>query len=123
MKATGNTPPIAIKNKNKWIELDRKRWATMFNVKMSEKAPDNFPVNTVYIQRALTAISMSMPEKLPEAIDEMYRGFWVERNEGKIATEGLPKYLSNVFGKEGAEKILKEVRELSPTMQPHRRRN
>jgi 2-hydroxychromene-2-carboxylate isomerase len=79
MKACNNTPPIAIKNKDKWIAIERLRWARLFNIPMCEEIPEGFPPMTLAIQRALCALSMDRPSAVPVALDALYHALWVER--------------------------------------------
>ncbi|TKX26241.1 DSBA-like thioredoxin domain-containing protein 1 [Elsinoe australis] len=50
MKACNNTPPLRIKNKDKFINKDRLRWAKSFNIPISETTPEGFPTNTVSVR-------------------------------------------------------------------------
>ncbi|KAK5009213.1 hypothetical protein LTR16_005486, partial [Cryomyces antarcticus] len=84
MKACGNTPPIKIKNKDKWIDIERLRWASSFRIPMAATMPDGFPPLTLSCQRALCALLLAVPEaqaqeKLTAAFDALYHAFWVER--------------------------------------------
>jgi 2-hydroxychromene-2-carboxylate isomerase len=83
MMATGNTAPIKIKNKDKWIEADRKRWAKAFNIPMKDNHPPNFPPLTLYIMRALAALTIisSDQEMLCKALDGFFEEFWCKHTE------------------------------------------
>ncbi|SLM34514.1 2-hydroxychromene-2-carboxylate isomerase [Lasallia pustulata] len=89
MKATGNRAPLEIKNKDKWIELERLRWAKQFNT-----------------QRALCALSQIAPEKVPDAIAALYHAFWVEGQ--KIEK---PDVIEAVLGKAFTSDLAKRVME------------
>jgi len=65
MKACGNTPPIQIKNKDKWINIERLRWARLFNVPMHEQMPEGFPPLTLGVCRKL--IMWRNPRHRPKA--------------------------------------------------------
>ncbi|KAF2015883.1 HCCA isomerase/glutathione S-transferase kappa [Aaosphaeria arxii CBS 175.79] len=99
MKACGNTPPIMVKNKGKWINLERKRWAKYFNVPMSDRAPPGFPINTLPIQRVLVSLSLSHPELIPKAFDAFYKDFWVQWKEPH-KPENIFKLVAEIVGSE-----------------------
>ncbi|KAF2644211.1 HCCA isomerase/glutathione S-transferase kappa [Massarina eburnea CBS 473.64] len=108
MKACGNTPPIHIKNKDKWITTERLRWATYFQVPISTTSPPNFPINTLPIQRVLAALSLSHPQSLPAAFSLFWQNFWVHYNE-PTAPENLVALVGTLVGsREAAEKVLGE---------------
>ncbi|KAF2084260.1 HCCA isomerase/glutathione S-transferase kappa [Saccharata proteae CBS 121410] len=116
MKACGNTAPINIKNKDKWIETERLRWARLFDIPMAKSMPEGFPPLTINVQRALTALSLSNPEALPDAISAFYKAFWqetkpIQRNETILAA------LIPVIGEKDANNVIemigqKEVKDL-----------
>ncbi|KAJ5579922.1 thioredoxin-like protein [Penicillium hispanicum] len=112
MRACNNTPPINVKNKDKWINAERIRWARYFSVPIANSTPEGFPVRTLSVQRALGAISQMAPEKLPSAIEALYRSFWVDRNSKIGEPEGFTPVLETVLGKQGTQDVL------SATSQP-----
>ncbi|KAF9692482.1 hypothetical protein EKO04_009484 [Ascochyta lentis] len=111
MNTCGNTPPIAIKNKDKWINTERKRWATYFNIPISQDAPPGFPINTLPIQRALTSLSISHPQSLASAISLFYENMWVQWGEPTKA-ENLLAILRTVVG---SDEVARKVLERSKT--------
>ncbi|KAI0010588.1 thioredoxin-like protein [Xylariaceae sp. FL0662B] len=79
MKACGNTAPIRIKNKDKWINTERVRWARLFGIPMREDPPPDFPPNTLETMRALSAIpNGSQQDALVAALDRLFRAHWVD---------------------------------------------
>ncbi|KAI9877500.1 MAG: hypothetical protein M1830_003761 [Pleopsidium flavum] len=108
MKACGNTPPIQIKNKDKWINIERLRWARQFNVPMTEEMPEGFPPSTLGIQRVLCALVLMAPDKILETLSALYQAFWVDRKAIQKPAHLLP-VLERVLG----EKMAKEVMERS----------
>lgn len=78
MKACENTPPINIKNKDKWINIERLRWARLFEIPMAEEMPPGFPPLTLGVQRALCAICIERPESVPDALAALYKAMWVD---------------------------------------------
>ncbi|KAF1838715.1 HCCA isomerase/glutathione S-transferase kappa [Decorospora gaudefroyi] len=106
MKACGNTAPINIKNKDKWINAERHRWATHFQIPISATPPPGFPVNTLNIQRALVSLSLSHPDKLEHAIALFYEAFWVRWDE-PTRPEKIHSVLTTVLGSgEEADKVM-----------------
>ncbi|KAL4878433.1 thioredoxin-like protein [Aspergillus karnatakaensis] len=106
MNACGNTPPIKIKNKDKWINIERLRWARYFSVPMSETTPEGFPPLTLAIQRALTAISQRSPDKLLPATEAVWREFWVKGNGKATTPEAFIPILANVLGETETKAVL-----------------
>ncbi|KAI1343814.1 thioredoxin-like protein [Xylariaceae sp. FL0016] len=103
MKACGNKAPIQIKNKDKWINLERNRWARAFGIPMTEQAPPEFPPNTVGVMRALAC--MPSQDALARALDRLYADFWVAHQP--VATpEVYGPVLRAVLGDAEAEKVL-----------------
>ncbi|KAF1953979.1 HCCA isomerase/glutathione S-transferase kappa [Byssothecium circinans] len=106
MHACGNTPPVNIKNKDKWINKERLRWAKYFNVPISSTSPPNFPINTLHLQRVLAALSISHPQSLESALSLFWQNFWVHWNE-PTKPENLLAMVSTIFGsEEEAKKVL-----------------
>ncbi|KAJ4380012.1 hypothetical protein N0V86_004319 [Didymella sp. IMI 355093] len=110
MKTCGNTAPIAIKNKDKWINLERKRWAEYFNIPISKGSPPGFPINTLPIQRALASLSVSHPQSVESAISLFYENTWVQWGE-PLKPENLQAILRTVVGSdEEAKKVLEKTK-------------
>jgi 2-hydroxychromene-2-carboxylate isomerase len=97
-------------DKDKWIEVERRRWAHLFSIPIREVPPPDFPPLTLTIMRALCALTLLHPGKegqgpLTKALDELYREFWVNHkktNEKDVLAEVLGK----VLGKEETEKSM-----------------
>ncbi|GKZ20802.1 hypothetical protein AbraIFM66951_003104 [Aspergillus brasiliensis] len=109
MHACGNTPPANIKNKDKWTEKERHRWARYFNVPISQTTPEGFPPRTLSTQRALCAISLKHPDKLAPALEALYRLFWVEGNPNIAQPECFGPVLEGVLGKDVAQSVLADM--------------
>ncbi|KAI4659796.1 uncharacterized protein J4E79_006332 [Alternaria viburni] len=106
MKVCGNTPPLNIKNKDKWINTERQRLSKQFNVPILQDAPPGFPVSTLPIQRALVSLSLSHPQKLERAIELCYENFWAHWND-PTKPENLQAILGTVLGSdEEAQKVI-----------------
>ncbi|KAF2657368.1 HCCA isomerase/glutathione S-transferase kappa [Lophiostoma macrostomum CBS 122681] len=106
MKQCGNTPPLQVKNKDKWINVERKRWATLLRIPISKDAPPGFPLNTISIQRVLTSLSLSHPSTLPSAIALFYHNFWVHYAEPSKPENLLAIVRTVVGSNEEAEKVV-----------------
>ncbi|KAL6709770.1 hypothetical protein ACN47E_001199 [Coniothyrium glycines] len=106
MNACGNTPPLRIKNKDKWINTERQRLAKRFNVPISEDAPPGFPINTLPIQRTLASLSVNHPDKVESAVSLFWENFWVRYNE-PTKPENLLAIVKAVLGsEEEAQKVI-----------------
>ncbi|KAK3397168.1 HCCA isomerase/glutathione S-transferase kappa [Sordaria brevicollis] len=113
MKQCSNTPPIKIKNKDKWINTERLRWARAFSIPIIDQMPPNFPPNTLPVQRVLAAVEASTASPAQSqsaviaALDALYKSYWVS---GQPIHE--PAQLKSVLasalegGEEAADKML-----------------
>lgn len=84
-------------DKDKWINQERKRWASYFKMPISVEPPKPFPQPTINTGRALCGVSMLYPEKLPSAFEALYRAFWVEGktiNQPDVISSALKTELS-----------------------------
>ncbi|KAI1193392.1 HCCA isomerase/glutathione S-transferase kappa [Nemania serpens] len=107
MKMTGNTPPVQVKNKDKWIIKERLRWARAFDVPMAAENPPNFPPNTLQVMRALCGVADDQ-EKLCAMLERLFHQFWV--NHVQIAQpDAFVPLFKEVLGAEAAEKVLAEA--------------
>ncbi|PNS20527.1 2-hydroxychromene-2-carboxylate isomerase [Sphaceloma murrayae] len=108
MKACANTPPIKIKNKDKWINQDRLRWARMFNIPVAQDSPKGFPHNTVSPMRALAALEQADPSKLAPAFMELYKAYWVQ-GQPIDKPDVFGPALEKALGKDEAKKYLDAI--------------
>ncbi|KAF2710557.1 thioredoxin-like protein [Pleomassaria siparia CBS 279.74] len=106
MKACNNVAPISIKNKDKWINIERKRWSQLLNIPISDNAPPGFPINTISIQRVLASLSLTHPQSLPSAISLFFQNFWVHYTEPTKPENLLALVSTIVGGEEEAKKVL-----------------
>ena len=109
MKACDNRAPIEIRNKGTWIDVERLRWSSRFNIPMSQKAPKGFPVLTLQTMRALCALQILEEGKLPLALDALYQALWVEGKSEVGKAEGFKPVLEGAIGKELTGKVLEEM--------------
>ncbi|KAI1112976.1 HCCA isomerase/glutathione S-transferase kappa [Nemania sp. NC0429] len=107
MKMAGNTAPIQIKNKDKWITTERLRWARAFDIPMATENPPDFPPNTLQVMRALCGVADDQ-EKLCTLLERLFRQFWV--NHVQIAQpDAFAPIFKEVLGADAAEKVLAEI--------------
>ncbi|KAF1943457.1 HCCA isomerase/glutathione S-transferase kappa [Clathrospora elynae] len=110
MNSCGNTAPLNIKNKDKWINEERKRWSKHFNIPVSQAPPPGFPVNTLPIQRTLTSLSLSHPQSVESAIGLFYENFWVQWND-PTKPENLQAIVRTIVGSDAeAKKVLERTK-------------
>lgn len=67
-------------DKDKWIGIERIRWAKLFSVPMNNEMPDEFPPLTLPITRALCVLTVVDPrqETLTKALDAIFNAYWVQ---------------------------------------------
>lgn len=106
MKTTGNTPPINIKNKDKWINVERLRWARLFNIPMAETLPSGFPPMTLALQRCLAALEISHPEKMADVIEALFKDFWEKGNAEIYKVDVFKPVIAGVVGLDAAEDVV-----------------
>ncbi|KAF2740485.1 HCCA isomerase/glutathione S-transferase kappa [Polyplosphaeria fusca] len=106
MKQCGNTPPLQVKNKDKWINLERTRWAKLLNIPVSAQPPPGFPINTIAIQRALASLSISHPTSVVSAISLFFQNFWVHYSEPTKPDNLIAIIKTIVGGDEEAAKVV-----------------
>lgn len=113
MQASGNKPPLTVKNKGLWMNgVDLPfvaRWAGI-----TAKLPDKFPVNTIACMRFLRVLQdKESPETLEAATDCFYRAIWSQSAQASeaIKAENFGSILSSILA---ADRI-KEYVELSQT--------
>ncbi|KAK3345302.1 HCCA isomerase/glutathione S-transferase kappa [Neurospora tetraspora] len=109
MVKCSNTPPLKIKNKDKWINVERLRWARAFSIPITADMPPNFPPNTLPVQRVLAAIESSSQQSQPAviaALDALYKSFWASGTPIHEPAQ-LRSVLSSLLGgEEAADKVL-----------------
>ncbi|KAJ8063197.1 hypothetical protein OCU04_008435 [Sclerotinia nivalis] len=113
LKEVGGTPPMAVKNKGKWADRQRLRWASLFDIPTTPTVPVGFPHNTLEIQRALCVLPFLFDkneahEVLCKCLDSFYNLYWVEAKD--ISAPGvIEDVLREVIGEEMLELVLKEI--------------
>lgn len=74
-KATGNASPVMIPAKAKFMFADLQRWAAHWGVPL--KFNPHFPINSMELMRAATAVQLHQPERLQEFNRAVFEAMWV----------------------------------------------
>jgi 2-hydroxychromene-2-carboxylate isomerase len=85
MQSSGNIPPATIPSKaryklktvtyiDRFLNLDLKRNSAIVGIKLNQ--PENFPANTILVQRVLTSIAKSSPDKLESVALALSSSYW-----------------------------------------------
>jgi len=83
-KATGNTSPVTVPAKGRWMIEDIGRWARHYGVPF--KFNPHFPINTLTLMRGAAGYQMRRPDDFLRYIDLVFRAVWAEsRNLGDAA--------------------------------------
>lgn len=83
-KATGNQSPVMIAAKGRYMHQDMQRYATRYGVTLNMNP--YFPINTLYLMRAASAVALYEPARLEAFIKTIYEAMWVQAlNMGKIS--------------------------------------
>lgn len=75
-KATGNSSPMAVPAKGRWMGRDLARWAGRYGVPFAFNP--HFPVNTLALMRGAVAVQARQPERFMPYVDTVFRAMWVE---------------------------------------------
>jgi 2-hydroxychromene-2-carboxylate isomerase len=80
-KATGNSSPVTVPAKGRWMFHDIQRHANRYRVPF--KFNPAFPVNTLTLMRGAAGLQMKEPARFGAYVDAIYRAMWAEpRNLG-----------------------------------------
>lgn len=100
-------PPVATTSdgsprgdKDKWIDKERQRWASLLNVPMKQQSPPNFPPRTLTIMRALAALQEldgGRQDRLVGVLDALWHEFFVKHTQTHELHE-LRRILTGVLG-------------------------
>jgi len=79
-KATGNHSPAEIPAKDRWLQLDLKRWAARYGASFTRNP--HFPINTLILMRGAAGMQMRGPD-FHKYLDAIFHAMWAEpRNLG-----------------------------------------
>jgi 2-hydroxychromene-2-carboxylate isomerase len=76
-KATGNSSPVTVPAKGKWMFSDMSLWAKRYGVTL--KMNPFFPINTLPLMRGATAMQMRMPEKFDAYLTAVMNAIWQDK--------------------------------------------
>jgi len=83
-KATGNTSPVTVPAKARWMGEDIGRWARRYGVRFTFNP--HFPINTLTLMRGAAGFQMRQPEAFARYVDAVFDSMWVApRNLGDAA--------------------------------------
>ena len=84
-KATGNTSPVKVPAKGRWMGRDIAQWARRYGVPFSFNP--HFPVNTLTLMRCAVGLQMKRPELLTGYMDAVFNALWVQARDLGQASE------------------------------------
>jgi 2-hydroxychromene-2-carboxylate isomerase len=76
-KATGNSSPVTVPAKGKWMFSDMSLWAKRYGVTL--KMNPFFPINTLPLMRGAIAMQMRMPEKFDAYLSAVMNAIWQDK--------------------------------------------
>ena len=83
-KATGNTSPVLVPAKGRWMGQDIARWAQRWGVPFIFNP--HFPINTLTLMRGAAGLQMREPQRFARYVDAVFQAMWVQpRNLGDAA--------------------------------------
>jgi 2-hydroxychromene-2-carboxylate isomerase len=83
-KATGNTSPVTVPAKGRWMGQDIARWAKRWGVPFTFNP--HFPINTLTLMRGAVGLQMRQPASFTRYVDAVFQAMWVTpRNLGDAA--------------------------------------
>jgi 2-hydroxychromene-2-carboxylate isomerase len=95
-KATGNSSPVTVPAKGKWMFSDMTIWAKRYGVKLSMNP--NFPINTLPLMRGAIGMQMKMPEKFDTYVSTVMNAIWQEKKN-----MGDPAVIAETLAKIGID--------------------
>ena len=75
-KATGNSSPVSVPAKGKYIFVDFKRFADSYGVPL--EINPFFPIITTTLMRMLTGLQMRSDARMHEFMDLIFKAIWVD---------------------------------------------
>jgi len=86
-QATGNTSPVTVPAKGKYMLTDLARFARRYGVSM--RFNPHFPINTLALMRGAVGLQMRQPQRFDDFVSAIFKSIWVEgRNMGDPAVVG-----------------------------------
>lgn len=91
-QATGNSPPMTVPAKGKYLIIDMKRFADSYGVPLNFNP--FFPIITTTLMRMVTGLQMRADPQMQHFMDTVYTAIWVEgsnMNDAPVVVEVLAK--------------------------------
>ncbi len=76
-KATGNSAPITVPAKGRWLMGDLQRWAQRYGVVF--KMNPAFPINTLTLMRLAAGLQQRQPAQLMAFCDAVFAALWQQQ--------------------------------------------
>jgi 2-hydroxychromene-2-carboxylate isomerase len=73
-KATGNSSPVTVPAKGRWMLGDLARWAQRYGVTFALNP--SFPINTLTLMRGAAGLQLCQPERLTAYCDAVFSALW-----------------------------------------------
>jgi 2-hydroxychromene-2-carboxylate isomerase len=73
-KATGNSSPVTVPAKGRWMLGDLPRWAQRYGVVFAFNPA--FPINTLTLMRGAAGLQLRQPERLTPYCDAVFAALW-----------------------------------------------
>lgn len=93
-KATGNSSPVTVPAKGRWMHDDILRWARRYGVGFAFNP--HFPINTLTLMRGATGIQLRDPQRFERYLETIYAAMW-----RAPCNLGDPAVLESVLGDAG----------------------
>lgn len=91
-QAVGNASPMTIAAKGRYVFDDLTRYAARYGVPLKQNP--FFPINTLLLMRAATALQLKQPQRFQPYLDAVYRAIWVDgrdMNDGSVVAAVLQR--------------------------------
>jgi 2-hydroxychromene-2-carboxylate isomerase len=75
-QATGNSSPMTVPAKGRYVFVDFKRFADGYGVPLNTNP--HFPIITTTLMRMVTALQMNKDPRMQNFMDVVYRAIWVD---------------------------------------------
>lgn len=75
-QATGNSSPMTVPAKGRYVFMDFKRFADGYGVPLNMNP--HFPIITTTLMRMVTALQMHNDPRMPTFMDAVFQGIWVD---------------------------------------------
>ena len=93
-KATGNTSPVSVPAKGRWMNGDIALWAKRYGVPFTFNP--HFPINTLPLMRGAAGLQMRRPQDFGRYADVIHRAMWEQPKN-----LGDPAVLASVLAENG----------------------